>query len=41
LLVFFSFFVVLSVWFFSADGDKLRRLANLPLDQGGQEIGHE
>lgn len=41
LLVFFSFFLVLSVWFYSADGDKLRRLANLPLDQGGQEIGHE
>lgn len=41
LLVFFSFFVVLTVWFFSADGKRLRDMAQLPLDRQDQEVGHE
>jgi cytochrome c oxidase cbb3-type subunit IV len=33
LLIFFCFFVGLLAWYLLADGDRLQRLADLPLDQ--------
>jgi len=33
LLIFFCFFVGLLAWYLLADGDRLQRLARLPLDQ--------
>lgn len=33
LAIFFLFFVGVGIWFFSADNDRLQRLARLPLDR--------
>ena len=42
LLIFFCFFVGLTAWYVMADGDRLQRLARLPLDQDGESAApHE
>jgi hypothetical protein len=39
LLIFFYFFVGLLAWYLLADGDRLQRLARLPLDQEADSAG--
>jgi cytochrome c oxidase cbb3-type subunit 4 len=41
LLIFFVFFVGLLAWFFLADGERLQRLAHLPLEDDKGEALHQ